>query len=97
MKRKTSNVYLIHFESPLCHARHYIGATDDVDARLERHRKGAGANILRVCNEKGIAYKIARVWKNKPIGFERLLKCRKEAPALCPVCNPTTAHLKATY
>lgn len=97
MKRKTSNVYLIHFESPLCHARHYIGATDDVEARLERHRKGQGANILRVCNEKGIAYKIARVWKSKPIGFERLLKNRKEAPCLCPICNPETSHLKAVY
>jgi predicted GIY-YIG superfamily endonuclease len=88
MKRYTSNVYLIHFETPLCHARHYLGATDDVNARLARHRKGLGANILRVCNENNISYKVARVWENKPIGYERKLKNRKNAPILCPICNP---------
>ena len=95
--RTKSNVYLIHFETNLKHARHYIGATDDVEARLKRHRKGAGANILRVCNDKGISYKVVRVWEDKPIGFERRLKNRKEAPALCPICNPDTWDLKATY
>jgi predicted GIY-YIG superfamily endonuclease len=88
MYRATSNVYLVHFESPLCHARHYLGATDDVNARLEGHREGKGANILRVCNENDIKYKIVRVWENKPIGYERKLKNRKNAPLLCPVCNP---------
>jgi predicted GIY-YIG superfamily endonuclease len=30
-------VYLIHFDRPYHHARHYIGYTDDVDARLAGH------------------------------------------------------------
>ena len=97
MKRTKSNVYLIHFEKNLEHARHYIGATDDVQARLERHKQGLGANILRVCNEHNIDYKVVRIWDSKPIGFERLLKNRKNAPSLCPVCNPDTWDKKATY
>jgi hypothetical protein len=40
---------------------------------------------------------MVRVWYGKPIGFERLLKNRKNAPELCPVCNPETWDKKAVY
>jgi predicted GIY-YIG superfamily endonuclease len=30
-------VYLIHFDRPYKHSRHYLGYATDVDERLERH------------------------------------------------------------
>ncbi len=37
-----SAVYVLHFDPPLQHARHYVGWTDheDVASRLEEHLKG---------------------------------------------------------
>jgi len=33
-------VYLLHFDKRLKHAGHYMGVTDDLPARLARHRAG---------------------------------------------------------
>jgi hypothetical protein len=43
-------VYLLHFDRPYRHARHYLGWTADetVDARLARHRAGGGARLIAV-------------------------------------------------
>lgn len=85
-------VYLIHFDSPLSgRAQHYIGWSTDVFQRLHQHRHNQGARILEVCNERGINYHIARVWKWKTRSFERQLKNRHGARVLCPVCNPFSA------
>lgn len=85
-------VYLIHMETPLSgHAQHYIGWSTDVFHRLSQHRRSQGARILAVCNERGISYNIARVWKWKNRTFERQLKNRKQARILCPICNPFSA------
>lgn len=84
-----SCVYLIHFDQPLVHARHYIGFSErDVEERFEDHTSGNGARILQVCNERGITYKLARVWKRKGRRFERQLKNGKHVSRLCPICNP---------
>lgn len=88
-------VYLIHMEQPVAAGRpaqHYIGWSPDVFARLISHRKGQGARILAACNERGIAYKIARVWKYEGRTFERKLKNRKNARILCPTCNATARN-----
>lgn len=94
---KTENIYLLHFSKNLCHARHYIGASQNVEKRVAEHKKNPRPKILKACKENDITFDIVRVWKNKERGFERLLKNRKNAPELCPICNPTTWHLKATY
>lgn len=86
-------VYLIHFDDKLTgRAQHYIGWSTNVFARLNQHRRNQGARILEVCNERGIGYRIARVWKWKPRSFERQLKGRKNAKILCPICNPFSAR-----
>ncbi len=88
-------VYLVHMERPVTDGRpaqHYIGWSTDVFARLNEHRKSQGARILAVCNERGISYKIARVWKFKDRSFERQLKNRKNARIICPECNPTARN-----
>jgi predicted GIY-YIG superfamily endonuclease len=91
------NVYLLHFSDNLCHARHYIGATADVEKRLQAHKKNPRPKILRACRDNGIDFEVVRVWENKARGFERLLKKRKNSPELCPICNPETWDKKAVY
>lgn len=82
-------VYLIHFDEKLHHAQHYLGFAEGEDetARLERHRAGSGAKILRACNVAGIGYKVVRIWPNGTRDFERSLKKKKNTRALCPVCS----------
>jgi predicted GIY-YIG superfamily endonuclease len=74
------------------HAQHYIGWSNDVFARLREHKHNQGARILEVCNERGIGYHIARVWRGRNRHFERQLKNRKNARILCPECNPFSAR-----
>lgn len=95
--KNNGTVYLIHFQSPLKHARHYIGYTDEpnVDSRVERHRKSGGARILKVCNELGIRWHVARVWFNCSRKWERRLKNRGGATEICPVCNCKAMQLAA--
>lgn len=83
-------VYLIHFDSPLAHANHYIGFTTmKLSDRLDRHRRGAGARLLRALKEVGIGWKVARKWNDGNQEFERLLKNRKHSDRICPVCQGT--------
>jgi predicted GIY-YIG superfamily endonuclease len=81
-------VYLIHFDQPYKHARHYLGYTTDLGARLDAHKRGEGARLMEVITEAGIGWRVARLW----IGdcdrrLERRLKRRKNAPRLCPICQ----------
>ena len=55
-------VYLLHFDQPYQHARHYTGWTgDDVPVRLERHATGRGARLMTVIHEAGIGFILVRL------------------------------------
>ncbi len=82
-----STIYLLHLDKPLRHDKHYVGLAEDLAARLERHASGQRARMLAVCRERGITWRLVRTWEGGR-KFERELKNRKEAPKLCPVCNP---------
>jgi predicted GIY-YIG superfamily endonuclease len=79
-------VYLLHFDSPYKHARHYVGYTTDLDARLAAHSKGQGARLLEVVTGAGIGFQVARTWQGTRKD-ERRLKDRKNAPRECPLCR----------
>lgn len=81
-------VYLIHFDQPLHHAKHYMGYTDDLPKRMELHRSGKGARLMQVVKEKGITWRPVRVWWGGDRSLERRLKNCKNAARLCPICNP---------
>ena len=84
------SVYLICFHEPYHHARHYLGYTKNVKARLEAHRRGTGAKLLRALNQAGINYEIVKVRPKGTRTFERLLKNKKNTPKLCPRCSKQT-------
>jgi predicted GIY-YIG superfamily endonuclease len=91
----TSNrptVYLIHFNRPYRHARHYLGYSTNLDKRITDHLVGMGARLMEVITNAGIEWKLARTWRGDR-QLERRLKNRKEAPKLCPICNPNALKL----
>ena len=86
----TSNrptVYLIHFNIAYKHARHYLGYSSNPDKRITDHLAGMGARLMEVVTTAGIQWKLARTWPGDR-ELERKLKNRKDAPRLCPICNP---------
>lgn len=88
-------VYLLCFSQPLKHARHYLGFSVALDERLEEHREGRGARLTQVIAEQGITFQLARTWTGTR-ATERALKNQKNAPRLCPLCNPLAAGKQAT-
>lgn len=79
-------VYLIHFQKPYKHAKHYLGYSSNLDDRLDAHRKGNGARLMEVVGNEGIDWVLARTWKGGR-GLERKLKNQKNSPRLCPICR----------
>lgn len=80
-------VYLLHFETPYKHAKHYVGYSKDIDARIELHRQGQAARLTQVIKAAGISFVEAKRWRNKSQAFERSLKNRGGASRYCPICR----------
>ena len=94
-------VYLIHFDRPIGdltnphgQAQHYLGFTNDLDARLAAHRSGNGSKIMSAVSAAAIGWQVVRTWEGGRT-LERKLKNQHNSPRLCPICNgkkPTTKH-----
>jgi predicted GIY-YIG superfamily endonuclease len=80
-------VYLIHFDKPYKHARHYLGYASNLKARLACHRANQGARLIQVIHAAGITWQVSRTWSGNR-ALERKLKNQKNGPRLCPLCNP---------
>jgi hypothetical protein len=81
-------VYLLHFDRPYKHARHYLGWADDLDARLAAHGTKRGARLLAVLRAEGIGWQLARTWPGDR-HRERQLKNMGSAARRCPLCGIT--------
>lgn len=80
-------VYLLHFDGPYKHAKHYVGYSKDIDARIEMHRQGQAARLTQVIKEHGIGFVVAKTWGRATRRFERQLKNRGGASRYCPICQ----------
>jgi len=80
-------IYLLHFERPYRHARHYLGYAVDVEMRIHDHRRGNGARLTQVITQAGIGMILVRTWDGDR-NDERKLKRHNNAPRMCPICNP---------
>src|SRR5215475_673104 len=81
-------VYLLHFDRPYQHARHYTGWSEDLPKRLAEHAEGRGARLTAVVRAAGIGWQLARTWTADRC-FERRLKRRHGAARYCPICLAT--------
>lgn len=84
-------VYLIHFRTPLKHAKHYLGSAACLDFRIEQHRTGNGSRLMEVIAQEGIAWDISRLWRcespHEARILEARLKRRHSGVELCPRCQ----------
>jgi hypothetical protein len=77
-------VYLICFDAPYFHARHYVGYSDNIAQRLEMHRAGHGSPLLAAVLAAGIDWHLVQVWPGADRTFERKLHNR-HGSRLCPL------------
>jgi hypothetical protein len=85
-------VYLVCFDAPFGHARHYLGwaGPGNLTARLSHHAAGTGANLLRHVARAGISWELVRTWPGDR-HLERRLKNRGGHARLCPTCRQVCA------
>lgn len=85
-------VFLLHFNAPYQHARHYLEYTArTVEARVSDHRAGFAYRtvpLMLALHQSGITFDVARVWPNASKADEKRLRDLHDNPRLCPVCNP---------
>lgn len=81
-------IYLLHFDRPFGHAKHYTGWTGngDIDRRIDAHRRGEGARLLAVMRRVPIGFVLARTWQGDR-HRERRLKRQGGASRRCPICR----------
>jgi predicted GIY-YIG superfamily endonuclease len=87
-------VYLLHFNEPYHHARHYLGSANDLNERIRQHEAGTGARLTQVIREHEIGFTLARTLRQAQGKLwdggrneERKLKRRHNSPKLCPICS----------
>jgi hypothetical protein len=54
-------IYMLHFDRPYRHARHYVGWTEDLFDRLDAHANGHGARLVAVIWHAGIGFTLIRI------------------------------------
>lgn len=81
-------VYLLHFDPPFRHARHYIGFTPEDTAvrRIVEHLRGVGTPLVREAIKAGSQILVPHIWTGAPREFERWLKARRDTACWCPCC-----------
>lgn len=95
-----SIIYILHFDEPLHHARHYIGVSSEqrLEARLKAHANGHGANLTKVLHTLGIGWRVGGLIKTE--GHPRLdeahLKQIKHTSRYCELCTKTPKRLRGT-
>lgn len=89
MTGKRGTIYLLHFDQPYKHAKHYIGWTTNLSERLADHMLGLSESgrLMAVIKEAGIGFSLARIWTEATRDFERSLKNRGGASRICPMCK----------
>jgi predicted GIY-YIG superfamily endonuclease len=79
-------VYLLHFDQPYKHARHYVGWTRNVKRRLAEHVAGRGVPLTIAARRAGITLVLARMWPGSP-ARERQIKRQGGHARHCPLCG----------
>jgi predicted GIY-YIG superfamily endonuclease len=87
MTGQAGTIYMLHFLEPYRHARHYVGWTDSLTARLDAHQRGHGARLLAIVHQAGIGFVLARTTTGDR-HVERAIKNAGGSPRYCPVCTP---------
>lgn len=90
-------VYLLHFDRPFRHAKHYLGFSKTVESmhrRIDAHYNataGDGQNhhLIRAAKDAGISFTLARFWPKGTRADERRMKHSRGGghARRCPICR----------
>lgn len=88
----TDFLYLLHFDQPRHHARHYLGSSVILAQRLTQHATGDGACLTRALWEDDEPWQLAALFVprrrcGKTIReYESAVKQRHNSTLYCPLC-----------
>lgn len=96
--REAGMIYLVHFQRPYKHAKHYLGFTElTLTERFARHcsnaKKRRGSALMNAIFMAGIKFKVVRTWEGDRTR-ERQLKNSGHS-IRCPVCRGTVTYAAA--
>jgi predicted GIY-YIG superfamily endonuclease len=76
--RAEQGCYLLCFaDTPVAHARHYLGYADDIARRVEEHRNGtANVKLTDALHRAGGRFEVVRVWPGATPQDEARMKGR---------------------
>jgi len=85
-------VYVIHFNQPYRHAKHYTGIAKNIKSRMREHASGNGARLLQVLKENNIGFKYSIIKEFPDFSsahtYEKYLKTKIKKPQrYCPICK----------
>lgn len=92
-------VYILHFDDPLGHARHYIGSTGNLLRRLTAHANGAGSALTREACRRGLRWRLGALGVSTWAAMrrnEREVKVQRNAERYCGLCHALPARIKGT-
>lgn len=85
------SIYLLHFDRPFGHARHYLGFADgdtvNLERRMKQHGTARGAKLMVAVKKAGITWQTARIWPDGTRTEERRLKNCGGSARQCPICK----------
>lgn len=93
-----SYIYVLHFHTPLAHARHYIGCTANLHQRLITHASGRGARLTRELRDQGITWELGGLYSCTHAEMrrnERNLKTMHNSERYCQICHPRDQNRRA--
>jgi GNAT superfamily N-acetyltransferase/predicted GIY-YIG superfamily endonuclease len=98
-ERRQGYVYVLHFDRPLAHARHYVGCTCDLRQRLITHAQGHGARIVEAAQAAGITWRLGALGVTHVAGMRRLERQLKDwhgCGAQCELCQKEPRAIPGT-
>lgn len=84
-------VYVLHFDKPYKHAKHYTGIAKNLKKRIKKHRDGHGARLTQVLKQNNIGFRCSQIAEystfSEAHAEEKRLKSKVKNPQrYCPIC-----------
>lgn len=101
MNTDVTGVYLLHFDNPFSHARHYTGMAKNIRKRVNKHADGkSGVGLMNAIKKANIGFQLARIWECDDIKqaymLEHKLKRAGGKSKYCPLCTSTPRNIRPT-
>ena len=82
-------IYLIHFQTPFMHCKHYLGycADDRLEKRIYEHFNAPRVALMQMIKRKGIPWEVARLMEGGRDREAHLKYQIKKIAPYCPICT----------